>query len=474
MKRKQKRRSFIALLLVAATLFSSVTFVSAASSGNKNKSSTSSTSKKSDSHKHSVSQWTVTKKATTENGGKREGICKKCGKKVKENIPKIASVTLRYQKGVFNGNELKNTVTVTDKKGNKLKKGTDYTVAYKNNKWVGTAKVTVNFIGNYSGKATRKFTIVPVAPSIKSMTAYKESIKLKWEKNKKQTDFYEIEYSRYSDFRNSKKVKTEKNVSSTTITELDRLTTYYVRIRACKEAGGKKYYSSWSKYKKAKTNGEYYDVPYCIAQGKKVKSSYFDDAVFVGDSISVKLTYYNATYNVLGKAKFLTAGSLGSTNALWKVSNKSVHPRYNGQKMKVEDAISQMKGVKKVYIMLGMNDICFVGENKALENFLTLCDNIKKKSPNVVFYVQSVTPRVKMTSTGTVTELTNEKITHYNRHLSEICRDKGWYFINVASVMFDNTGNLKSEYCSDPSSMGMHFTNEGCKAWVDYLYTHTA
>ena len=43
----------------------------------------------------------------------------------------------------------------------KLQKGVDYTVSYKNNKAVGTASVTVKAKGNYQGKETVNFEIVP-------------------------------------------------------------------------------------------------------------------------------------------------------------------------------------------------------------------------------------------------------------------------------------------------------------------------
>ena len=48
---------------------------------------------------------------------------------------------------------------------------------------------------------------------------------------------------------------------------------------------------------------------------KEVDSSWFDDAVFVGDSVTLKLSYY-ADNGSLGKAEFLCAGSLGYGEAL--------------------------------------------------------------------------------------------------------------------------------------------------------------
>jgi len=35
--------------------------------------------------------------------------------------------------------------------------------------------------------------------------------------------------------------------------------------------------------------------------------------------------------------------------------------------------------------------------------------------------------------------------------------------------MKDEKGNLIPEYCSDPEAMGIHFSDDGCKVWVEYL-----
>lgn len=212
-----------------------------------------------------------------------------------------------------------------------------------------------------------------------------------------------------------------------------------------------------------------------LPKNTAVSGSWFDDAVFVGDSVSLKLTMYESSVDRLGKAQFLTAGSLSATNALWDVSDRSVHPKYKGKKQKVEDSIAQMKGVKKVYIMLGMNDINAVGSKNGIKNFEKLCNNILKKSPNVQIYVQSVTPLIKGSKSSVNKEgaLNNKTIYEYNKKLAALAEKRGWYFVNVSEVMYDEEGYLKKDYCGDPTSMGLHFTNAGCKAWIDYLLTHT-
>jgi len=210
------------------------------------------------------------------------------------------------------------------------------------------------------------------------------------------------------------------------------------------------------------------DVSYCVPASGAVSPSFFDDAVIVGDSITLKLSYYNLANNTFSNATFLTAGSLGVANALWDLNRSdAVHPSYQGQTVRVPEGIA-LTGANKAYIMLGTNDLGLYGIEDTLKNFDTLTKEIKQKAPQITLYVQSLTPIHKEHGS-----LTNAAINEYNARLSEFCREKGWYFVDVASVLRDQNGWLPLEYCSDPDSMGIHFTDTACQLWADYLYTHT-
>ncbi len=219
-------------------------------------------------------------------------------------------------------------------------------------------------------------------------------------------------------------------------------------------------------------------VPGGLPESERVDTSYFDDVVFIGDSVSLKLQYYvrdqrKSDENFLGTAQFLTAGSFSYINALKPVSEDSVHPSYQGTKMLLEDSIAA-SGARKLYIMLGMNDIAGGRYDGTLANLTTVISRILEKSPDVIFYFQSVTPRMEDSQT---TKLNNEIIRSYNERLLQYCEENGYYFIDVYAALCDENGNLPAEYCSDPKSlggMGIHFTNTACAAWLDYLYTHTA
>ncbi len=208
--------------------------------------------------------------------------------------------------------------------------------------------------------------------------------------------------------------------------------------------------------------------------GQAVSSSFFDDAVFIGDSVSLMLSYYVADQrnygDCLGQSKFLTAGSLGCAEALLPVSSDSLHPTYQGQKMLLEDSVALI-GAKKVFIMLGMNDIALYGIEGALDYYEELVATILEKSPGAVIYAQSCTPIAKGKE-GSV--LNNANIRSYNTALQTRCAKNGWQYLDIYSVVSDANGYLLTEYCSDPDGMGMHFTNAGCHVWIEYLMTHVS
>lgn len=213
-----------------------------------------------------------------------------------------------------------------------------------------------------------------------------------------------------------------------------------------------------------------------LPESPRAEDSFFDDAVFIGDSVSLKLNLYvtksrqSSNPTLLGKAQFLTAGSMGSGNALQPVSDDSIHPLYNGQKMSLADSVAA-SGAKKVYIMLGMNDLAVYGVDGAAANMETLLKGILEKTPDAQIFVQTATPLVKAKNVET-NKLNNANMRLYNEKLAEICEANGWYLVDVSSAVQDSEGNLNASYCSDPDDMGIHFTDEGCDVWIDYLYTH--
>ena len=213
--------------------------------------------------------------------------------------------------------------------------------------------------------------------------------------------------------------------------------------------------------------------PFGLQETKEmVDGSYFDKTVFVGDSIMQGISNYvekkrKSNPNLLGNAQFLVSGGLSVRNALWEVNSESRHPVYGGKPMKIEDAIGDMD-VDKVYIMLGMNDVLLSSVDDYLNNYQSLIMLIREQSPNVEFYLCSITPG----SEGDI-KPTNEQILSYTLKLVEFCAKYGYNYVDVAHAIRDEKGCLPVEMCSDPDGMRMHFKEEACEVWIDYIYKHT-
>ena len=107
-----------------------------------------------------------------------------------------------------------------------------------------------------SGKSTlsKSLTTYRVSrPAIKSLTnSASKKMTVKWGKNSKASG-YIVQYGLKSSFKGAKTVTLSKaTLISKTIAKLTKGKVYYVRVRAFKKVGSKKYYSAWSAAKKVK------------------------------------------------------------------------------------------------------------------------------------------------------------------------------------------------------------------------------
>lgn len=163
----------------------------------------------------------------------------------------ITGAKLTVADQAYTGKALKPAVKVVLKKKT-LKQDKDYTVAYKNNKAVGTATVTVIGKGDYAGSATATFKIKPKPVKGLKLAAGKGRITASWTKASGITG-YQLEYGLKKNFSDGKTVTlTKASTVKRTLTGLAAGKTCYVRVRAYKKVGKATYYSVWSTAKAAK------------------------------------------------------------------------------------------------------------------------------------------------------------------------------------------------------------------------------
>ena len=139
----------------------------------------------------------------------------------------------------FTGKNITQSITVKYN-GKTLKKGTDYTVSYSNNKKIGTATVKIAGKGSYTGTITKTFKINPAKQEIQKLTAKSKAFFVDWAQKGSATG-YEIQYATNSKFTSAKKVTiTNNKTDKTTVSKLSGKKKYYVRVRSYTTVKGTK------------------------------------------------------------------------------------------------------------------------------------------------------------------------------------------------------------------------------------------
>ena len=185
---------------------------------------------------------------------------------------------------------------------------------------------------------------------------------------------------------------------------------------------------------------------------------FYDDAAFIGDSISYSLMVHNRLHFDLGDAQFLVRGSLGIHNTL----NGQLTVYYQGNAMTPWDALAAC-GAKKAFIMLGMNDIGYYGVEDTMVKWEAFLARMEETCPDVELYIISLTPMWRGAQQHL---LSNANIDLYNAQLEEMAQARGISFVNIAPYFKDHLNSLAAVYCSD---LYVHMNEQGTAAWATLM-----
>lgn len=201
-----------------------------------------------------------------------------------------------------------------------------------------------------------------------------------------------------------------------------------------------------------------YDYSMPVPESEMVDESYFDDAIFIGDSRTEGLMMYTN----LSNATFYTDKGLTVDTVFTK---QLVY--IDGGWYSPIDALRH-RDFKKVYVMFGINEAGWAYSDIFTENYAKMIDAIKEINPNAIIYIQQIMPVTEHTS-QTHRSIKMKKINEYNSILSQIAEEKQVYFIDTGTAVAGDDGYLPYEAASD----GIHLKKPYCAIWLDYLKTHT-
>ncbi|MCI8492658.1 MULTISPECIES: GDSL-type esterase/lipase family protein [Anaerotruncus] len=193
-----------------------------------------------------------------------------------------------------------------------------------------------------------------------------------------------------------------------------------------------------------------------VPESERVMGEYFDDAVFVGDSITEGIMLYGVMSN--------TTVYAGTGINLLTVYSAQTVKQEDESRIPIMDALDT-KQFAKVYVMLGGNE-AREDVGTFISHYSEVIDDLKMKQPQALIYIQSILPVTKNNNYN----LDNTHIDAFNEALLTLCKEKEVYFVNVAECMKDENGMLPDE--ASPAD-GMHFGPDYYTKWFEYLKTHT-
>lgn len=185
---------------------------------------------------------------------------------------------------------------------------------------------------------------------------------------------------------------------------------------------------------------------------------YFDDVGLVGDSISYILFQYETKHGHLGNPTFLTRGGVSLNGFVLYYKNLY----YQGKETHIEDVVAA-SGVKKLFIMLGNNDLHYRTLEETMGSWDIMMERILEKSPDVEIYIQSCIHEWTELSSG---NSINDKINEYNELLIQYCEDNGYHYVDMQQYFVDHTNRMAEVYSLDHE---IHLGEEGCIMWMRAL-----
>ena len=185
-----------------------------------------------------------------------------------------------------------------------------------------------------------------------------------------------------------------------------------------------------------------------------VDESYFDDALFIGDSRTVGLRDYT---DLSEHADFYCETSL----TIYKVMEEE----YKGLGT-VEEALAN-KEYGKIYLMVGINELGRGTTEDFMAKYTEVVDRLHELEPDAKIFIQGIM-RVSGQKDSSDAIFNNSNINARNNAIATLADNSRFFYIDVNEAVCDEEGNLSAEYTFDQ----IHLLGVYNDLWKQFLLEH--
>lgn len=198
-----------------------------------------------------------------------------------------------------------------------------------------------------------------------------------------------------------------------------------------------------------------------LAETADMGQEYIDKFVFLGDSTTYGLAYYD----VVNDNQVWTPANGTLTLAFWSTST-IVYPD-DDTELSIKDAAAA-KQPEYLMITLGVNGISFMDEEYFIQEYTNLVLAIKEASPNTKIILNSIYP-VTASYSAEGNGISNDKIDTANVWIERIASSLGVKYLDSESVIKGSDGAMPENISNDSS---LHLNADGFDILINYIRTH--
>ena len=184
-----------------------------------------------------------------------------------------------------------------------------------------------------------------------------------------------------------------------------------------------------------------------------VKQNYFDDALFVGDSLTEDLKKYSGLDNA---SYFYHVGL--------NIYQLFETPKTSAITGLTFDRTLRAHQYKKIYVMLGINEMGTGDTAYFVRHYSSALKKIRALQPDAILYIESILP-VTAEKSETDSTFSNPNIRERDAGLQKLANGKNIFYLDVASALEDESGNLPQEYSGDD----VHLKAKYYPLWTKFL-----
>lgn len=205
------------------------------------------------------------------------------------------------------------------------------------------------------------------------------------------------------------------------------------------------------------------------------EGNYFDNALFVGDSIMEGVRQYVAAQRQegesLGTARFLTTTMGISLADLAGDRDGGVRFSWQGEERPLEDIVREI-APRRVFLLLGLNDLASDPEPvipDVVTRYIDLIFRLRSACPGVEFIVITNPPKVASRWLPDYTAnrgFDNELIGEFVEELRAVCPEWNIPYVDAYEALKDENGALPDDCCRDGY---VHLNHRGAAVVVEAL-----